>query len=198
MFDFLGRTLNTVIKETRKSALQTAREEALSAVSGNVAIEILKSGVKQANVNVVEATRSAKAAHKAASEAEDNGKASETVHHLGTQVDAVQHLAAAINETGDLATNIAKIIQPQVDEKLAADTNTQLQKLSGTVSDIKNTYTFSAAGCPPGHESGGVLFALQDSNVPPRPSDSFTPPNTNPLNFSLSGNNAAGLTNHYW
>jgi len=73
----------------------------------------------------------------------------------------------------------------------------QIVGLSNTVSTITSTLTFSASACPDGHD-GGVLFALQDSNVPPRPPDSIQPKQLNPMNFGLSTPNAGGLTNHYW
>ena len=70
-----------------------------------------------------------------------------------------------------------------------AELQGQMGQLHSEIDELKRfaPYAFTAKGCEVGKEVG-ILFALHDSNSNPAP----------PTEFSLSGQNAAGLDRHEW
>jgi hypothetical protein len=102
----------------------------------------------------------------------------------------------------DFDSNDEKIKKLQLEfstqiQQLSAQAQQQQAQISTITNGITSTLTFSGKDCPAGRD-GGVLFALQDSNVPPRPPDNVQPASTNLSNFGLSGTSAGGMNNHYW
>lgn len=65
----------------------------------------------------------------------------------------------------------------------------QLTQLRSEIDEVKrfSPYAFTARGCEVGKEVG-ILFALHDSSMPI----------VGPTEFSLSGQDAAGLDRHEW